>query len=87
MRTKKRGVEWVGGLISLPAYVTGEGEPYRPETLVWLSDQGAVLGSTVGKPGEVLAQACESLQGAMEHPMIGRPHSPDHIRVESPVPS
>ena len=86
MRTKRKrlGVEWVGGLISMPAYVTGEGEPYRPEMLVWMSDQGLVLGSTVGKPGEVLAQACESLQGAMAHPMIGRPHSPEQIRVDSP---
>lgn len=33
--------------------MTGEGEPYRPETLLWTSAEGAVLGHTVGKPGEL----------------------------------
>src|SRR5690606_6562484 len=34
----------------MPAYVTDEGEPYRPETLFWMSAEGAVLG-----PGAVPA--------------------------------
>jgi hypothetical protein len=36
-------VEWVGGVFPLPAYVTGEGGPYRPETLVWMGASGVVL--------------------------------------------
>lgn len=82
--TKKRtGVEWVGGLVSMPAYVTGEGEPYRPEALFWMCPDG-VLGSTMGKPGELLGLASESLQSAIERPMFGRPHAPGRVRVASP---
>jgi hypothetical protein len=32
----RTGIEWVGGLVEMPAYVIGEGEPYRPETLLWM---------------------------------------------------
>jgi hypothetical protein len=27
------------GLVSMPAYVTGEGEPYRPESLLWMGPE------------------------------------------------
>lgn len=76
-------VEWVGGVISMPAYVTGDGEPYRPEALVWLGAEGAVLGSTVAKPGEVHAQASESLKSTIAHPMVGQAHAPARVRVAS----
>jgi hypothetical protein len=78
------GVEWVGALTSLPAYVSEEGEPYRPEALFWIGADGAVLGSTVGRPGEVLPGAGESLQTAMDQPIAGRPHRPGRVRVSSP---
>lgn len=81
---KRTGVEWVGGLVSLPARVTGDGEPYRPETLFWMGAEGAVLGSTVGKPGEVLGLASRSLQSTIERPMFGQPHAPGRVRVASP---
>jgi hypothetical protein len=83
-RKKQTGIEWVGGIASMPAYVTGEGEPYRPETLLWMGAEGAVLGHTVGKPGELLELACKSLRNAVEQPMFGRPHAPDRVRVASP---
>lgn len=83
-RKKRNGVQWVGGFGAMPAYVTGEGEPYRPEALVWLNAQGAVLGSTVAKPGELLDQACESLQGTIERPLFGHAHAPTKVRVASP---
>lgn len=82
-RKKRTGIEWVGGLVSLPAYVTGEGEPYRPEALFWMGAEGAVLGHTVGKPGELIELACESLRNTIERPMFGRPHAPDRVRVAS----
>jgi hypothetical protein len=84
MRKKRTGIEWVGGIVAMPAYVTGEGEPYRPETLFWMSAEGAVLGYTVGKPGALVALACESLQSTIEQPSLGRPHAPDRVRVASP---
>lgn len=74
----------MGGLVSMPAYVTGEGEPYRPEALFWMSADGAVLGPTMGRPGELLGVAAESLRSAIERPMFGRPVAPGRVRVASP---
>lgn len=84
VRKKRTGIEWVGGIVAMPAYVTGEGEPFRPEALFWISAEGAVLSYTVGKPGEVVELACESLRNAVAQPMSGRPHAPDRVRVASP---
>lgn len=83
-KKKRTGIEWVGGLLSMPAYVTGEGEPYRPLTILWMSTEGAVLGQAVGRPGELVDLACESLCDTIERPMSGRPHAPNRVRVESP---
>lgn len=83
-RKKQSGVEWVGGLVSLPGYVTGEGEPFRPEALFWIGAEGAVFGTEMGKPGEMLGKASESLQRAIEQPMFGRAHVPARVRVASP---
>ncbi len=74
----------MGGLVSMPAYVTGEGEPYRPEALFWMGSEGAVLGHTAGKPGELIGLASESLRTTIERPMFGRPHTPERVRVASP---
>jgi hypothetical protein len=86
MATKKKrtGIEWVGGMVLMPTYVTGEGEPYRPEALFWMGAEGAVLGSTVGKPGEVLGLASNSLRDTIVRPIWGQPHSPERVRVASP---
>lgn len=82
---KKRSiVEWVGGTGAMPAYVTGEGEPYRPVALLWMGAEGAVLGHVVAKPEELLALACESLREAIERPAFGSPHRPERVRVASP---
>lgn len=83
-KKKASGIEWVGGLVSLPSYVTGEGEPFRPETLLWISAEGAVLGTRVAKPGELLGTACKHLQQTIASPMFGRPHAPARLRVASP---
>jgi hypothetical protein len=81
---KRKTVEWVGGLASMPAYVTNEGEPYRPEILLWMGADGALLGSAVGKPGEVLGMASASLRETIAKPAWGRPHAPARVRVASP---
>lgn len=54
---KRAPIEWIGGLVSLPSFVTGEGEPYRPETLLWMDAQGALIGHEVGRPGELVEEA------------------------------
>jgi len=86
MPVKKRRtqVEWVGGHASLPRYVMGDGEPYRPEAFFWVSAEGGVLGYATGKPGETLRLASESLQSSIDRPMWGRPHVPQRLRVASP---
>ncbi|HBH27803.1 MAG TPA: hypothetical protein DDX99_03025 [Desulfofustis sp.] len=76
-------VEWIGGIFPLPAYVTGEGEPYRPEILMWLSGDGAILGSDIDRPGVVLAGAANSLKQTIKEPIYGRPHRPGRVRVAS----
>lgn len=74
-----------GGIAAIPAYVTGEGEPYRPEALFWMAADGAILGSAMAKPGELLAMASESLQSTIEQPIFGRPNAPTRVRVASAV--
>jgi len=80
---KLAGIEWIGGITAMPAYVTGEGEPYRPEVLLWIASDGAVLGSTMARPGELLPMASESLRETTLRPMFGRPHVPTRVRVAS----
>lgn len=82
---KMRGPEWVGGIASMPAYVTGEGPPYRPDGLFWLEPGGPVVGGTTTMPGHALAEAADSLREAIEHPLRGRPRPPGRVRVASPA--
>jgi hypothetical protein len=81
---KLKQCDWIGGLVSMPNYVVGEGEPFRPEALFWISVEGRVLGTSLGKPGEVLEMANDSLRETMRRPMWGRPHIPARVRVASP---
>lgn len=67
----------------MPAHVTGEGEPYRPEMLVWMSSEGLVLGSDVGKPGAVLQRAAEHFRETTRQPLAGKAHVPARVRVAS----
>lgn len=83
-KRKRSHVEWIGGFVSMPFYITGEGEPYRPEALFWMNSNGAVLGSEVAKPGELFGLAAASLRSTMERPMVGRAHAPARVRVASP---
>ncbi|MCC6748391.1 MAG: hypothetical protein IT371_12080 [Deltaproteobacteria bacterium] len=82
--TRRRGIEWVGGIVSMPAYVTGEGEPYRPEALFWMNADGAMLGHRAGKPGTLLARAADILRDTIERPMWGPARAPSRVRVASP---
>lgn len=80
---KKAGREWCGGIISMSVYVSGEGEPYRPEALLWLDSELAVIGTTLGTPGELLTLAAQSLKDAISQPLHGNPHTPARVRVAS----
>lgn len=74
-KKKKVGREWCGGIISMPAS--------QPEALVWLDSELALLGTTLGRPGDVLTLAAQSLTDAISQPMSGKPHTPTRVRVAS----
>jgi hypothetical protein len=86
-RTKLQGPrEWIGGITSMPAYATDEGgESYRPEMLLWLDagEEICPVGSLLGKPGEMLGKACDSLRETIAKPMSGSPRAPTRLRVAS----
>lgn len=76
---------WIGGIATLPAYVMGEGEPHRPEVLLWVDQQSlAIVGSQVDKPGTLLGQASRHLHAVAKKPMFGPPRAPTRLRVASP---
>ncbi len=83
-RVPRAVVEWVGGMAQMPAFIADEGEPFRPEVLFWLSADGAIVGSMVASPAELLELACANLREAIAEPAWGKPHAPTHLRVESP---
>jgi hypothetical protein len=75
--------EWVGGLVQVPAYATGDGAPYRPEALFWLDGSGAVCAAQVGKPGELLSLAAEILQETIVKSTREGTLAPTRVRVAS----
>jgi hypothetical protein len=69
----------------MPAYVTGEGEPYRPQMLLWMIPGGPVLGTTMEKAeSALLATASDRLRSAIEAPMVPGTRPPARVRVASP---
>lgn len=84
-KKNKAAVEWVAGLVALPADVHSTGEaPFRPEELVWLDARGVVLGMSVEAPSESLSKRIEeSFENATRTPLAGRPHVPSRVRVAS----
>lgn len=75
--------EWVGGLVQVPAYATGEGAPYRPEALFWIDGSGAVCAAQVAKPGELLSLAAEILQETIVKMRAEGTLAPTSVRVAS----
>jgi hypothetical protein len=87
MATKKRAnraeIDWVGGIVSLPGLVTGEGQPYQPELLLWLTGDGLIVGMDTARPGELVDQIVANFQQTSRRPMVGPAHVPTRIRVAS----
>jgi hypothetical protein len=83
MKPTNPTIEWIGGIALMPAFVTGEGEPYRPEVLFWMDSDGLIQGSAVDKPGTLLPQAGARLGEAINTPLCGG-GKPRRIRVASP---
>ncbi|MET0384690.1 MAG: hypothetical protein ABW321_01965 [Polyangiales bacterium] len=83
--TTRQNNEWVGGLVKVPAYVSGDGAPYRPDVLFWLDAHGNVLSSSVAKPGELIDSAVDRLLEQLRRPEIRHGALPTSIRVASPM--
>ncbi len=78
--------EWVGGYVTAPFFITGEGEPFRPQLVLWFElPEALVVGQQVVAPGEEVSATVATLLEAMEHPMAGTPRRPQAIRVADPA--
>jgi len=73
---------WYGGVAKLPAYVDGEGDPYRPLVIMWMDADGLIAGSELCAPNDDLQQAAmRSLQQAMQAPLSGNPQQPRQVII------
>jgi hypothetical protein len=76
--------EWLGVVFPVPLYVTGEGEPYRPEAVMWFdADTSEVVGYELMRPVEAIEQAATLFHAATRAPLNGEPRTPTRIRVPS----
>lgn len=75
-------VEWVGGRFAAPGWVTGEGEPYRPEIVVWIdvTEDALVYAKPFG-PGSGPPSLAATLEEAMAYPKDARFRQPTRVRV------
>ena len=86
MATKKRAkaaTEWVTGIVSLPQYVTGEGEPFRPDLLLWIDQDGLIVGMNTARPGELSQRVAQHFRETTRRPLMGPSRAPTRIRVAS----
>lgn len=78
--------EWSVGIVSLPAYVNEDPDaPFKPDLLVWIDENGNIVGSEMGAPGETLAHTVSSLNTFCRQPLAGKPRKPTHVRSTSTV--
>ncbi len=73
--------EWVGGCISVPAYVL-EDEPQRPDLVLWLElPSGLVVGTHLGAPPLSPDDVAATLAQALERPLAPEASRPERLRV------
>lgn len=79
---REAALEWIGGRFAAPAFVTGEGEPYRPEMLIWLDDaRGTVVYVEATDPRDGPASLGDALERAIAKPADGPKRRPTRVRV------
>jgi hypothetical protein len=82
MKGKIKATEWIGSLVALPTFISNENEHYRPEALIWMDGNELIQGFATEKPGVLLPQAGEHLNGTIANPMCGG-SKPKRVRVAS----
>ena len=75
--------EWMGGMATFPNELMADPLAPSPDGLFWIDADGALLGSTVDHPDELLRVASESLQSTIDDPFVGPPRVPARVRVTS----
>jgi len=82
MRVRAEPGLWVGGRFSSPFFITGEGEPYRPEVIVWMElPSGMVVGHRLIDPRGEPVPFAATLEEAMREPLMGPPRRPGRVRI------
>jgi hypothetical protein len=77
--------EWVGGRLTAPMYIT-EGEPYRPDVILWLElPEGYIVGTEILHPNEPVGRFADVLRSTMQRPAVGAPRRPQRVRVAQPA--
>jgi hypothetical protein len=76
--------EWLGIMFSVPMYITGEGEPYRPEAVMFFdAGTSSVVGYELVHPVDATAQAVPLFRATTKAPLNGKPRTPKRLRVPS----
>ncbi len=83
-RIAKKTIEWIAGIISMPAAITGEGEIHRPHALFWMTADGMIIGPTLADPEKFTGTVSKSLQSVVRQPEAGFPLPPTRVRTASP---
>ena len=78
-------IEWVGGIVSLPAQVQEDGETpaYQPEAILWLDNERFVVGFEIFEPGEAIKDIAVSLSETILKPKAGSRMPPQRVRVST----
>ena len=75
-------LEWIGGRVSPPIFVTKGEEPYRPSFVLWIeSPTHYVVAQGVASPDDADGALGRALRAALDAPLVGAPRQPDRIRV------
>jgi hypothetical protein len=78
-----RHEEWIGGSITVPAFVTDEDRaPFRPEAFLWINGAGEIVGNTIFSAAAV-EEVGPFFRQTTKAPLVGRPRVPRRVRVAS----
>ena len=75
-------LEWVGGRVSPPFFVTGGEEPVRLSLVLWIEvPTQLVVAQQVAAPEDADGALGRALRAALDTPLVGAPRQPGRIRV------
>jgi hypothetical protein len=76
--------EWLGGVVTLPSYITEGGKTYRPSMILWMdAATELILGTSAVAPEEALATIGANLRDTARSPHAGTALMPGRVRVAS----